>query len=138
MSVEDLKFALQRMKFAESMKDNENDTLVGTMNVYPNPEGRDAGTIDAPWGEDPGNPRPHGTGVETESKEDREKLIDRVFNGTAQYSAADKALIAQHFNHGKDGQHESHSPLLTRKTAAKHVPSAPTLTEQVRTVMGRR
>jgi len=144
MSVEHLKQAMQQRKTAETLENNEDRSTVGVNNVYPNPPERAAGTIDAPWGEHDvpkggkNDAQHYGTGVEVECQQDREKLLERVFDGVPQASAADKALIAANFDHGQPGAHESHSPLLTRKTAAHHAPSAPTLVEQVRAVVGRR
>ena len=144
MSIQDLEEALKQLKVAETLSNNEDQSTVGMTNLYPNPEDRPSHDIDAPWGESP-NPKGapndavhYGTGVKLEFHQDRESLLDRIFDVMPQASNADKALIAQSFERGKPGQHEAHSPLLTRKTAAQHVPDAPTLAERVRAVAGRR
>lgn len=73
-----------------------------------------------------------------ECRKNRDQLLKEVFSGMAAYSKADKAVISEHFANGGPGQHESHSPLLTSKTASQHAPPAMTLVEQVLAVTGRR
>lgn len=142
MSLQDFELALLNIKLADTLTNNENQTTVGTTNVYPDPTDRDFYNLDAHWGDPDHDSKQDGThystGVKLEFHQDREALLDRIFNGMSQASAADKSIISQMFEHGKPGQHESHSPLLTRKTAAAHVQDAPTLSERVRAVAGRR
>lgn len=123
------------------LEDNENQTTVGMTNVYPTPAGREPGTISAKWGDQPPPkgeyPDHYGTGALREAREDRHGVLERVFDGMNQASAAAKAEVAQHFD-TKD--YQSHSPLLHKqKTAARldeHAPAEESLSDKVRRVIG--
>lgn len=114
-------------KISEALKDNEDASVSGENNVYPDPPG------DRP--ESDSTPQ-YSTGVVHESHEDRSKLLDRIFSDVAGYAAKDRSLIASSFVHGTASASEAHSPLLNRKTASYQ--PAPTLAEQVVALFGRR
>jgi hypothetical protein len=102
------------VKSAESLRTNEDASTSGENNVYPDLVGREHSELDLSWGEKKHEERHFGLGALEASKESREKMLDRLFS------------------------HEAHSRPLARKTAAAHVPPAPTLVEQVLSVVGHR
>ena len=137
MSVELLKQAMERMASEESSLPNDGDkSTVGVNNVYPNPEGRESGNIDAPWGEKP-DPRvqPHGSGVESEAADVRKGVLGRVLDGIPQASAADRGLIGRMFRTPASQRHESHSVLLGGGNEKR---SSASLSERVLELTGRR
>lgn len=56
--------------------------------------------------------------------------LPKAFAKFQEASAKDKAMLSSHFENGKPGKHEAHSPLLGEKTAS--------LTERVVSLLGRR
>lgn len=133
MSLEDLRQAF--LKTAEATETNKDDTTVGVENVYPSPAGRAPHTIDAPWGE-PGHADPfhNSDGVWAAFQEGRDNLLDRVFTQFSNSSKLDKKLISENFSvPGKPGTYESHSALLNHG-----VNTSPSLTERVKSLVGRR
>jgi|SRR6266404_4034310 len=123
-----------------AMHTNEDESVKGKTNVYPDPSGRGAGTLDAMWGEPPHpDPNHHGEGAWQTHKDTRDGVISRVLEGVDAASSTDKKTISEHFEHGKPGNYTTHSALLQHKTAAsRHAPNSETLTDQVRRVTGRR
>lgn len=127
------------------MKDNEDDTNNGVMNVYPQPPGRSPGTIDAKWGDKPA-PRPlghdgnYGKGAFDEAMDVRHGVLGRVLDGMPQAKEHTRRTMAQLLEHAASGEHESHSAALSQEktSAAQHLPDDPSLTDQVVAVCGRR
>lgn len=122
MGITQLKQALLYAKLAEVLRNN--DAVPGRSNVYPEPAEEEDTTSDS-----------HSTGALKASRQGRSEMLDRLFTDIPR---GDRAFVAAHFSHGKSGQYEAHSPLLSKEAAAAHAPPAPTLVEQVRTVLGRR
>lgn len=133
MSVEDLKAALS--KSAEAPADNEDGINRGVNSVWPVPDDRKPGTIDAKWGDrPPANMVNNGTSVVEAAKDGREDMIERLFDSPKTTAPAEQAAMSALF--GGMASAESHSPLLTRGKEKKA--SDETLTDKVVRIAGRR
>jgi hypothetical protein len=140
----------ERMKKAASsilssgeLEDNSNMPNKGVMNVYNAPKGREEGTLNARWGDNPPK-QPlnwagdHSTGVVEEAIDDRRGVLERVFDGLAPARDQARAEIAQLFEHGQSGEYEAHAAVLGKqKTASVHVPDEGSLTDRVRSILAR-
>lgn len=116
---------------------DETRSTVGTTSLYDNPEDRESGNVDAPWGEKPPeDPQQHGTGVENKHVDTERGILDKAFSGTAAAAKADQQLISANFAHGASGDFESRQPLLQGKSS-NEAKKEPTLMEKVRSVAGR-
>jgi len=69
------------LKSAEEVETDVDKTTVGTNpHPYPEPDGRESDSIDAPWGEDNGGPL-HFSNVAVEQMlESRQRILDRYFD----------------------------------------------------------
>lgn len=120
-----------------SIETNEEDSTVGGVNVYDDPEDRKEtkGTLDAPRGEPgPKDPFHNSDGVWEQSKDTRRGVLDRTMSGFANASEAEKKLMSENFSHVADRSFETHSALLQDKT--KTGSHHPTLSEQVKRLLG--
>lgn len=127
------------MKQAEALKNDADEIVPGTTTVYEDPPGRAAGSIDAPWGEDPHPDANHnGDAAWAAHQETRSGVLGRLFTNTAGAADNAKKTISENFDHGGQGEYEAHTALLNYKSAAVHAPPGETLTDQVRRVCGRR
>lgn len=144
MSVEDMKVALAAMENGR-IENNEDQTQKGIANVYPPPEGRKPGTLDARWGDKPaeghnGYPDVYGKAALEAAKDGRGDVIDRLFDSPRTMAQVEQQLMGQHFEHAREGT--PHSPMLQRN----HLPlkeasvneSDLTLTDKVMRAAGRR
>jgi hypothetical protein len=121
MSVIALQEAMKKMANETHLPDNENQTTVGVMNVYPNVEEGQ---------KEPPDPMAHSKAVEREGHEDRSKMLNRVFDGMPQAKTQAQAEVAQVL----EGPYESRSPLLQK--SAGFAPEHQSLTDRVRKVIG--
>jgi hypothetical protein len=126
-----------------SVETNEEASTVGTQQLYPDPKGRESGTLDAPWGEasrqEKGrqNPFHNSSGVWDEHKQTRFGVLDKAFSGFDAAAAVAKGIIGQHFT-TKD--YETHTALLQPKADQQVKVShsrEPTLLERVKGLVGR-
>lgn len=132
MTTYDLEALKNNMKLAAGeLENNREDSTVGVMNVHENPEGREPGTLDAHWGDNPPEEVEHGSGVLREAAEDRTKMLERVFDGMPQASEVAKDQISDSFA-ARD--YSSHSALLQKKASVLEEPS---LFNRVRRLTGR-
>lgn len=127
------------------LPDNQDMDDTGLMNVYPAPEGRSPGTIDAKWGDKPA-PRPlgyvgnYGKGAFDTAKDVRHGVLSRVFSGMEQAKDNTRKTMSELLEHAASGEHESHSAAMTQEktSAARHLPEDESLTDRVMAVCGRR
>lgn len=119
------------------IEDNENQTNKGLGNVFPPPEGRKPGTLDAQWGDTPpktehGDQAVYGTAAEREAKNGRNDMIDRLFDSPKSNAGSEQSEMRELFENADKGN--PHSPMLQRgrvKAAADE-----TLTDKVRRIVG--
>jgi hypothetical protein len=101
------------------VQNNEDESNKGRADVYPQPEGRKPGTLDAKWGDAPPPPVTHGTAVEREAKNGRGEMIDRLFDSPKSSAPAEQKEMRELFTNADEGH--PHSPMLQHgraKTAA--------------------
>ena len=125
----------------EKPADNEHEGTVGTTGLYPSPEDRGEGTVDAPWGEKDGRlidgkhqPNHHSNGAYAEFKKGREELLSRIFDGKGSSDKTEQGLISQSFSHGASGDFSTSSPQLSGK--AKEASQHETLLDRTRRLVG--
>jgi hypothetical protein len=94
MSVADLKEAVIKLAAGE-VETNEDETTKGKANVYPTPEGRKPGTLDALWGDAPPPPVMNSTGAMVAAKESREDMVERLFGVSP---TSEQAVLKSLFN----------------------------------------
>jgi len=137
---------LQTKRAAGELQNNEGESTVGTVDLYAKPEDRiPAGDLNAPWGEEgtsekgePNQAFHNSSGAYNAHKAGRQGLLDRAFAGRSKADAADQALIAANFDHGKSGDFTAHSVHLQGKSLEKiSHPRTPTLMDRVRRLAGR-
>lgn len=117
-------------KIASPLPSNEDQPTKGTMNVYPNPPGRPD-----PMEHDNRFPDLYSEGVRKETRQDRQDMLHRIFDSMEPASAQAKEEISELFEHGKEGDFETHTPTLMRKNAS--VKEEASLGEEVRRRIGR-
>lgn len=136
---------LQTKKAAGEVDNNEDASTVGAIDLYEEPADRaTAGKIESPWGEEghteggrPNQAFHNSNGVYDEHKKVRQGVLDRAFSDRGKADAADQALIAANFEHGKSGDFTAHSVHLQGKSVEKiSHPRTPTLMELARRVLG--
>lgn len=126
---------------ATATKDNENESVKGKLQVYEDPEGRESGTGEGPWGERPrmadGRHQPFHQNDATyaESKNVRRGVLDRVLATFKPAQQADQKLMSANFDHVRNGDFEAHSALLQGKT--KTGARQGTLGDRVKALVGR-
>jgi len=119
------------------IENNEDQSNKGRGDVYPPPEGRKPGTLDAKWGDKPpvsknDDAAVHGTAVEREAHNGRGEMIDRLFDSPKTTAPAEQKEMSEFFANAREGH--PHSPMLQRgreKTAADE-----TLTDKVMKTIG--
>src|SRR5580700_4205417 len=136
MSVAQLKAAMAAAGNGK-IKDNESALLKGTANVHTPPEGRAPGTLNARWGDHPPtsptkDTAVHGTAVEQAAHDDRNGMIERLFDSPGSSAPTEQKLMEGYFTAPKDGF--PHSPLLQRGHLDKTAQDE-TLAQQVRRVI---
>jgi hypothetical protein len=141
MSVEDMKEALAAMSNGR-LDDNEETTQKGVGNVYDPPADRRPGTLDAKWGDKPpeghnGYPDVYGKAALEAAKDGRGDMLERLFDSPRTMAEVEQSLMAQHFDHAREGT--PHSPMLQRnRLPLKEASADQTLTDQVMRVVGHR
>lgn len=125
--VELMELALQ--KRASAPRTNHDQTVKGENQLYPDPpeRARDAGTLNAAWGQEAHkDPTHNSTGVWEEYRKAHDNLLRNQFSGFRQASEEAKrtarSVLSRPF--------EARSPLL--KTASL----SPTLDEQIKRALG--
>jgi len=115
------------------------DTEKSTVGVNPDqsadPEGRESGNIDAPWGEPgPENPQQHSNAVFNEFTRGREQFLERNFAGMRPSQQADQKLLEQNLSHAKGGDFDASSAMSSM--GSKHQPPvADTLLDKAKKVL---
>jgi hypothetical protein len=128
----DIALAAQAMlKSAEVLETNNDQSTVGVNNVYPKGDEREPGQLGAKWGDKPADQTAFSDAAKREAANDRPKMIERLFDSLKTTASADKALVAENFDHT---DYESHN-LTLQKSAELH--GGETLTELVRRTCGR-
>jgi hypothetical protein len=136
---------LQSKSAAGELETNEDASTVGSTDLYDGPADREGGgKIESPWGEagqtegsTPNQAFHNSNGAYDEHKRVRQGVLDRAFSGRSKADAADQALIAANFDHGKSGDFTAHSVHLQAKSVEKiSHPRTPTLMERVRKITG--
>ena len=129
---------------ATSTGDDDGESTEGVNpDPYPDPDDRAANSIDAPWGEEPGETNDanrHATEVWKQVKENREDMLSKLFSGHDSNASLEQKTMGQHLSHAARGQFESSSPQLSPKSKGMpKVSSAQpeTLMEMTRRVTGR-
>jgi hypothetical protein len=124
----DIAAAAQAMlKSAETIENNEGQTVPGTNPIQPQPADRGG----AMWGDKPTKDQVMGHAAVVESANDRPKMVGRLFDALKTTAQADKQLVREHF-----GNIDYESKNLTlQKSAELH--GGETLTELVRRTCGR-
>jgi hypothetical protein len=141
MSVEGLKTAVSAMSNGR-LEDNENETNRGVGNVYDPPSDRKPRTLDARWGDAPpqgrnGYPDVYGKAALEAARDGRTDMIERLFDSPKTMAEVEQALMAQNFEHAREGV--PHSPMLQRnRLPAKEASADESLTDSVMRVCGRR
>lgn len=129
-------------KAAETIENNENESVRAQNNVRKDPPGRAPGTLDAKWGDEPAKDRDgdqvaYSSAVKREAHDGREGVVDRLFDSVASSAKADQDAIGDYFNAKTVSEARTPHSLLLRhgkdKTAA-----AESLTDQVVRICGRR
>jgi len=81
---------------------------------YPDPPDREAGTVEALWGEEPSkksnNAQFHSNAVWDAFRRGREEFLKRDFANYEPSAAAAVRELSQNFDHFKSGDHESSKP----------------------------
>ena len=120
-------------KEAEDAETNLEDSTVGVNpDQQPDPEGRSAGSIDAPWGERPSSKSGtqdavhHSDAVLRGIEQSRQRMLTELFDSKGPSSRAEQDLVGQQLSHGSSGEYESSSCMLN-KSAGEH-----TLAERTR------
>lgn len=141
---EDDLFELLQPKLAEEVPNNEDDSTVGTIGLYDEPEDREpSGQTNSSWGErgptQDGQPQAdvYTDGAWEGAKETRQGVVDNALSNRAKADKADQKLIGQNFRHGKSGDFTTHSMHLQGKSVEKISHATPTLMERVVKVAGR-
>lgn len=142
---EELYELLQTKKAEGEIPNNEDQSTVGTVNLYDDPEDREEPRQNhSPWGEEgpregsrPNQAFHNSDGAFEEHKKVRQGVVDNIFHDRSKADSADQALIAENFEHGKSGDFTTHSIHLQGKSVEKiSHPRTPTLMERVRRVTG--
>lgn len=126
---------------ATATKDNETESVKGKNQIYEDPEGRESGTGEGPWGEPPrmadGRHQPFHQNEATfaESKNVRRGVLDRVLSSFKPMQGVAQKTMGENFDHVRSGDFETHSALLQgkTKTGARHE----TLGDRVKNLLGR-
>ncbi len=103
----------------------EESTVGVNPDQQPDPEGRAAGTIDAPWGEgdvpkDSSKPQDaeHYSDAVLESiVQSRENMLKNLFASKKPASDAEQKLVGGQLVHGASGKYESRAPLLEKSSS---------------------
>jgi len=126
---------------ATALKSNENESVKGKNQIYEDPEGRESGTGEGPWGEPPrmvdGRHQPFHQNDATfaESKNVRRGVLDRVLSNFAPAKKVTSEVMGKNFDHVRSGDFETHSALLQEKT--KTGSRQETLGDRVKNLLGR-
>ena len=128
-------------KAADTAPTNEDDTVLGVGNVYKKPEGRTPGTLDARWGDDPqvspdGSTANYGTAVREEAHDDRNEMIERLFDSPKGSAQTEQQEMRQLLLNADEGH--PHSPMLQRGHEGKIARADMTLTDLVMRTVGHR
>lgn len=128
----------------ESPGDTGETTVGVNPDLYPDPEDRPAGNMDARWGESDGKdgqtPLHYSKETLRQFKEGREKMLASLFDNKNSSDSTDQKLLGQQLSHAASGDFETSSPQLASKTdmAIHKTSSIPeTLADQVRRITGR-
>ena len=105
---------------AQHPDDDEDESTVGVNpDLYPDPEDRPKGNIDASWGEgDVPKSTEHATAEHYSDAayqqfiEGRQEMLDNIFASKQPAAKAEQALMGQHLQHAASGNYESRAPLL--------------------------
>jgi len=103
--------------------DDEGRVVPGETQLYADPPGIETA---------PPDNEGFSPGVVSESKTDREGVLDKAFAHKGKSDTADQALVRQNFAHGKPGQFIAHSTQLEGEQPKTAHPRAESLTEAVR------
>lgn len=105
---------------------NLEDSTVGVNpDQVPDPEGRAAGTIDAPWGEPdvvgdsskPQSAEHYSDAVLKGIEQNRDSLLKNLFASKKPASDAEQKLVGGQLLHGASGKYESRAPLLEKSSS---------------------
>lgn len=121
--------------------ENNEDGQLEASELFDDPDGRrDGANIDGRWGEQPhmanGRQEPfhQNNATYSESKRDRQSLVERAFGRFNEAQRSEQALLSANFDHARAGDFTAHSVLLQSKTKEG---SAKSLSERVRGVLDR-
>ncbi len=125
------------------LESNQEQSTVGTQQIYKDPKGREKGTLDAPWGEKSvqkdgkNEPFHNSSGIWEGHQDTRYGVLQKAFSGFDQAADAAKGLISQNFN-TKDyvARTALLAPKQEQQVKVSH-PREPTLLERVKGLTGR-
>ena len=97
--------------------DDDRSTVGVNPNQYPDPPDRDSGVATAPWGESDGvngeaqTAQHHSNAAWDGFRKSREAFLKRHFDAFGPSAENSSAVLSQHLDHFKSGDHESGGPL---------------------------
>ena len=74
--------------------------------------------------------------VSRQFRQNREELLDRLFDGMASTQGAEQKIVGEQLSHGASGQFETSAPMLAPRSKIEKV-AEQTLLERVRKIAGR-
>lgn len=124
---------------------DDNESTVGVnppQTEEPTAEERGKGSIDASWGESAGDHKGDhalhfSNEVVRQFRENREKMLDTLFDSKGPSEDAEQQLAGQHLRHVAEGDFESSAPMIKEKSKIQKTAGVQTLMERVRSLTGR-